>query len=84
MTLQQFIDQLGTEKIAKLLRVTTSNVHSWRNLHSTPRPERAWQLIRLSHNALTWGGIYEPYVMKELKGKTLKVESDSGQLELKF
>lgn len=80
-----FIDQIGIDRLAKTLKVTTQTVSSWRKLDNTPRPTSAFEMICLSHGALTWQSIYEPFVKKTLKGQVLKLTGADGiQMEFKF
>jgi len=81
MTLSEFINQVGASKLAKMLNTTESNVYTWGRLESTPRPNTAYELIHLSHGALSWASIYEPYVKKHYKKKKIKIDGPV-QLEL--
>lgn len=80
-----FIDQIGIERLAETLEVTTQTVSVWRKMENTPRPQTAFEMICLSHGALTWQDIYEPFVKRALKGKILKLKgADGTQMEMKF
>ena len=81
MTLAEFIEQVGASRIAKMVKTSESNVYTWKRLVTTPRPTTAYELICLSHGALTWQSIYEPYVLKHYTKKKIKVDG-KVQLEL--
>lgn len=80
MTLSEFIEQVGASKLARALNTTESNIYTWKRLDSAPRPQTAFELIHLSHGALTWQTIYEPFVLKHYKKRKIKIEG--VQIEL--
>jgi hypothetical protein len=80
VTLNEFIDQVGASKLSRMLGTTEASVNTWRRLKSAPRPLVAYELIALSHGALDWGAIYEPFVRKHYKKRKIKTESGT-QLE---
>lgn len=85
MILSDFIDQIGATNLAKTLEVTSAAVSSWKSGENCPRPQAAFLLIKLSHGQLSWESIYEPFVLKTLKGKTIKLPNGgNATLELKF
>lgn len=85
MDLNKFIDQIGHSRLAETLKVTSTTITSWKNLENAPRPASAFQMICLSHGALTWQSIYEPFVKKQLKGKILRLTGADGvKMEMKL
>lgn len=85
MQLDTFIDQIGVDRLSETLAVTSQTVIGWKRLENSPRPQSAFEMICLSHGALTWQDIYEPFVRKTLKGKTLKLMGADGvQMEMKL
>lgn len=85
MTLSDFIDQIGATNLAKTLDVSSTAVSSWKSGENCPRPQAAFLLTKLSHGQLTWASIYEPFVLKTLKGKTIRLPNGGDViLELKF
>lgn len=76
MTLQAWIEQIGVERAAELLGVTTNTVYQWLRFEIAPKPVRAYEMIEKTHGVLTWEGIYHPYVAAKL------AQNNPNQLEL--
>jgi hypothetical protein len=84
MTLQEFIDSVGQPTIAEKLKITTQAVSAWRTYRVAPPPLEAFKLIELSHGALSWEKIYDPFIEAYLKRNGIKRESIGVQLKFPF
>lgn len=73
MTFQEYIDNIGIQKLADTLGMTRQNIHNWRELKQSPRPEVAYRIIVMSSGLMNWEKIYQPYVEETLKGKKFDV-----------
>jgi hypothetical protein len=62
LTLREFIDQIGPNKLAMTLNVSKQTVSLWYNLQTAPKPLTAGQIIELSYGLVSWESIYKPYV----------------------
>lgn len=62
LTLREFIDQIGPNKLAMTLNVSKQTVSLWYNLATAPKPLTAAQIIELSYGLVSWESIYKPYV----------------------
>lgn len=82
MTLQEFIDSVGQPTIAEKLNISTTTVSTWRTYRIAPPPLVAFKLIELSHGALSWASIYDPFIDSYLKKK--KIKRDDVGVQLKF
>ena len=65
MTLPQYIDKIGSGKLATRLGVDESTVSKWKTWAGVPGPENAYKIVNLSMGIITYEDIYEPYFMKE-------------------
>lgn len=84
MKLHEFIQGVGHQKLAKLMNCTEVTIKNWRDYDFSPSPLDALKLIKLSHDALTWGSIYEPYCEAQLKKRGIKLDKVNVQLEFNF
>lgn len=84
MTLQEFIDSVGQTVIAEKLKISTQAVSAWRTYKVAPPPLEAFKLIELSHRALSWESIYEPFIEAYLKKHKIKREKVGVQLTFPF
>ncbi len=84
MTLQEFIDSVGQPTIADKLKITTQAVSAWRTYKVAPPPLEAFKLIELSHGALTWEKIYDPFIDAYFKRHNIKREKVGVQLSFPF
>ncbi len=84
MTLQEFIDSVGQPTLAEKLNISSTTVSTWRTYKVAPPPIEAFKLIQLSHGALSWASIYDPFIDNFLKRKNLKRESIGVQLKFPF
>lgn len=60
----RFVESVGVEHLVQALGaagqpVTRNAVYNWLSGDRVPRPDRAAQLVRLSHGALTFEHVYE-------------------------
>lgn len=84
MKLHEFIDSVGQRPLAKKLNVTNVTISNWyRYSHAVP-PIDAFKLIELSHGALSWASIYDPFVDSFLKKHNIKREKIGVQLNFPF
>lgn len=84
MKLHEFIISVGHKKLSEILNLTDVTIKNWRDYDNPPSPLDALKLIKLSHGALTWEAIYEPYCEKQLKKKGIKIEKVNVQLDFNF
>ena len=68
MLLPEYITQMGLEKISELFGVSTVTARSWRDLESIPAPAKAHEIVKTTHNLVTWDQIYQPYFDKATVG----------------
>lgn len=61
MHLNQYITQMGVDKIAELFGVTSVTVRAWRDLESIPSPAKANEIVQKTHGLVSWSTIYQPY-----------------------
>lgn len=64
MFLSDYITQMGLDKIADIFKVSTVTARSWRDLESIPAPAKAHEIVKTTHNLVTWEKIYQPYFDK--------------------
>lgn len=64
MLLSEYITQMGLDRISELFGVSTVTARSWRDLESIPAPAKAHEIVKTTHNLVTWEKIYQPYFDK--------------------
>ena len=74
ITLPEFINSFGADRLAKCLAVTRQTVWQWQQLNATPKPETTAIIIALSNNLLTWESINHGYLRKKFGKKTIKIK----------
>lgn len=84
MQLQEFIDSIGQPQIAEMMKVTTQTVSNWRTYKVAPPPLEAFKLIEISHGALSWASIYDPFIDSYFKANNIKREKIGVQLSFPF
>lgn len=84
MQLQEFIDSVGQPQLAEMMKVTTATISGWRTYKIAPPPLEAFKLIEISHGALTWENIYDPFIDSYLKRNNIKREKIGVQLSFPF
>lgn len=84
MKLHEFINSIGHKKLSELLDVTTVTTKNWSDYDNAPTPLDALKLIKLSHSALTFESIYQPYCEHQLKRKGIKIDNVNVQLDFGF
>lgn len=84
MTLQEFIDSVGQPTIAEKLKITTQAVSAWRTYKTPVPPLEAFKLIHLSHGALSWEKIYDPFIEAYFKRNNIKRDKVGVQLSFPF
>lgn len=62
MTLKEWINERGTEKVAQLLNVNQSTVRHWRLGNNIPRPEQMKEIKRLSKGQVTYDEMIETHL----------------------
>lgn len=80
MTFQDFIDKVGASNLAVMLQCAEATVYKWRNGQSSPRPETAFILTKLSHGQLALEQIFMPYIVRQLQGQTIPIYSHDGKV----
>lgn len=83
-TLTDYLNNVGHAAVARMLKTPRQQITQWANLQTSPTPQKALILIRLSGGMLTWQSIYEPFAKARLKGhkKTYILNNGGAQLEL--
>lgn len=76
MTFAQYINEVGINKVAELIGVSTTQVYRYENLSEAPRPELARKIKKLTHGLVDYEDIYEPFFSANEK-------SNDKQLKLK-
>ena len=61
-TLQQYIEHIGVNELARQLRIEGTTVSYWKHFRSAPKVHTAYALIKKTGGLLTWEGIYQPFV----------------------
>lgn len=61
ISLQAFISAYGLNKVAKDLGITSQAVYHWDKGTHVPSPIKAYQMIKLSNELLSFDSIYRPY-----------------------
>lgn len=84
MTFPEYIEAVGVQKLAENLNMTRQNIHNWKVLEQSPRPEIAYRIILMSSGLMTWEKIYQPFVEKQLQGKKFDIPAMSAQLSFDF
>lgn len=70
MRLSEYITQMGLDRISELFSVSTVTARSWRDLESIPAPANAHEIVKTTHNLVTWEEIYQPYFDRMLGAPT--------------
>lgn len=84
MKLHEYIDSVGQRPLSEMLKVTNMTISNWyRYSHAVP-PLDAFKLIEISHGALTWASIYDPFVESYFKKHGIKREKIGVQLTFPF
>lgn len=84
MQLHQFINSVGQVKLAEMLGVTKATLSNWQLYKNPPPPLDAFKLITLSHGALTWENIYDPYIDAQLRERKIDRKKVGPQLSFNF
>lgn len=58
MDLKTFIEKHGDDECAKLFGSPVRTVASWRRKERTPRPKKAYEIVRLTGGEVSIDGIY--------------------------
>lgn len=67
----EWVDRIGLTPLANKLGIKYYTILAWKTRQTSPRPEKAFDMIALSQGALRWEYIYVPFV-KKLKAKKAK------------
>ena len=61
MTLSNWIESIGPEKLAKNLNVAASTISSWKTLSRAPRVHQMVKIHRLSKGRVTYKSMVESF-----------------------
>lgn len=84
MKLHEFVNNIGHKKLGELLDVTPVTIKNWSDYDNAPTPLDALKLIKLSHGALNFETIYQPYCEKQLKNRGIKIDKVGLQMDFGF
>jgi hypothetical protein len=84
LKLHEYIDSVGQVQLAELMNCTKMTISNWyRYSHPVP-PLDAFKLIQISHGALSWASVYDPFVDSYLKAHKIDRNKIGVQLTFPF
>lgn len=86
MKFQQYIESIGTAKLAIMLGCSEANVYKWKTGKGVPSPDVAFIITQISLNHITFEDIFIPHLQKKWAGKTFHVydPNDATKTIFKF